>query len=99
MWKQSEDAFKLVLNQLAPHLILVLGNENWDRIPELGGHSGEPLQRGDGRYADSWIYPIEAATFAFAFHVKHPSAGYSFKRFHPLFEEARSRVNAVSVHP
>jgi hypothetical protein len=92
MWQQSEDAFRLVLKHLAPDLILVLGKQNWDCMAELGGHPGESLQRGDGRYADIWFYPIEVGAFALAFHVKHPSAAYSFKRFHPLFEEARSRV-------
>ena len=93
MWRQSEPAFAVVLKELKPQLIVVLGRQNWENMPELGGMAGEPLTTLGSPYADTWLYPTDGGEYAPAFHVRHPSSwGFNFRKFVPLFNEARARV-------
>ncbi len=93
MRPRSEQAFRTVLAELRPQIILVLGRQNWENMPELGGMAGEPLTSLGNPYSYTWLYPTAAGEHALAFHVRHPSApGFNFRRFIPLFNEARSRA-------
>jgi hypothetical protein len=95
MWKASERAFGVVLRRLKPQLILVLGIDTWNHLPELDGRNGAPLTRGKGRlsrFNDTWLYPVGENAFALAIHVGHPAWGYNFRKFSLLFEQAQNRV-------
>lgn len=94
LWVKSHDAFAAVLNALKPELILVFGITNWNNIANLNGTKGEPLTAGPERYNETWLYPLGQDRAALAFHIRHPSAGFSYKTFAPLFAEARTRVLA-----
>lgn len=89
LWERSESGFGEVLLRLKPRLILVIGLLNWGNIGNFGGWEG-PMLRGapESRYAHTWRYPVGDGETALAFHVKHVSAGYNFRKFAPLFREA-----------
>lgn len=92
LWPASKAAFFEVISSLMPELVLILGDQNWENIDHSVGTEGEPLKSLEGRHSQTWIYPTGEDSHALAFHVKHPSAGYNFKTFFPLFSEARERV-------
>lgn len=91
LWVKSHDSFAAVLGALKPELILVFGITNWNNIANLSGTKGEPLTVGPQRYNETWLYPVGQHGTAVAFHIKHPSAGFNYKTFMPLFAEVRQR--------
>jgi hypothetical protein len=96
-WPRSTPAFAEVLLLLKPELILVLGNQNWDNMGGLDGRDGPPLRSGLGRYSQTWVYPTGDGNSALAFHVKHPSAGYNFRKFSPAFIEAKKLASTGAM--
>jgi hypothetical protein len=89
LWQRSEQSFAEVLLRLRPQLMLVIGQLNWGNIANLNGWSGANLRHAsEPRYADTWWYPQGDGEAALAFHVKHMSAGYNFRKFAPMFREA-----------
>lgn len=88
-WQRSEQSFAEVLLRLRPQLVLVVGQLNWGNIANLNGWSGANLSHApEPRYADTWWYRVGDESASLAFHVKHTSAGYNFRKFAPLFHEA-----------
>ena len=74
---------------MKPQIVLVIGRLNWGNIADLNGWSGNRLRNAPApKYADTWWYPVGDGDAALAFHVKHMSAGYNFRKFTPLFQEA-----------
>jgi hypothetical protein len=89
LWQRSEPAFEKILLRLRPQLVLVIGVLNWGSIANLNGWSGNRLRHvPEPKYADTWWYPVGDGKAALAFHVKHMSAGYNFRKFAALFHEA-----------
>lgn len=96
MWQRSHGAFSAVIRTLKPQLILVVGIMNWNNMSNLDGKRGELLDGApEARYAETWSYPTGEGD-ALAFHVKHTSAGYNYRRFAPLFEAATHRHMVLS---
>ena len=88
LWECSHPAFRAVLRVLKPQLILVIGVTNWNNISN-DGCAGEPLAGApELQYAQTHWYPTRANARALAFHVKHTSAGYNFRKFAPLYASA-----------
>jgi hypothetical protein len=89
LWPRYEPAFAEVLSRLKPQLVLVIGRLNWGNIPDLTGWEGHKLEDApEPKYADTWWYSVGGRQTALAFHIKHPSAGYNFRKFAPLFRKA-----------
>lgn len=93
-WARSHSAFRNVLLAIKPELILILGKQNCDRIV-AADQEGEKLQTGPEEFRDTWWYETGPRSRALAFHVLHPSFGYSWRKFHPLFAEACAMVAAA----
>jgi hypothetical protein len=88
LWERSHAAFSAVLRVLNPQLILVIGVTNWNNISN-DGWAGESLSGApESRYAETHWYPTGENGKALAFHVKHTSAGYNFRKFAPLYASA-----------
>lgn len=88
LWKRAEKPFLAVLRRLNPKLVLVVGRKNWNNI-SMKGRAGPALENAPERhYGDTWRYPITNGRTALAFHVKHTSSGYNFRKFAPLFRAA-----------
>jgi hypothetical protein len=92
LWERSHAAFIRVLRALRPQLILVLGSANFGSMTDWKCRTAAPLKSGGALYQETWMYSIGSNAPALAFHVKHPSTGYDFRKFAPLFAEARQRV-------
>ena len=91
LWLKSGPAFAAVIRTLRPELVLVVGVLNWGNIANLNGWEGGKLLRApEARYGETWWYPVEVDGAALAFHVKHTSTGYNFRKFAPLFREAET---------
>jgi hypothetical protein len=95
-FEESGAAFREVLARIRPNLIIVLGHRLWGNMENLGAKQDSPLPDvgPDLRYTEVWQYPTSGKGTALAFHVKHPSRGFSFARFHPLYSEAIKRLTA-----
>jgi len=88
MWTDSEPGFVQVLNSQKPDMILVLGYENWDHLPELGGASGPEISGAEHKRSGTWRYPY-AGGAALAYAVPHPSSGgFSGSYWHPYVMRA-----------
>jgi hypothetical protein len=93
LWQRSEPAFAKVLLRLKPKMVLVIGRRNWRYIASLNRSSGERLRHApEPKFANTWRYPVGSGETALAFHVKHTSAGYNFRKFWPLFQDAEKSV-------
>ena len=79
MWEQGRFGFRRLVSHCKPDVVVVLGYRLWIHLPDEWGLQG-PALRG-ARYDETWIYPHENGS-ALAFAVKHPSAGFSGKRWH-----------------
>jgi hypothetical protein len=96
LWVRSEPAFAGVLNRFKPELILVIGLRNWENITRLNRWDRKKLRCApEPGYAEACWYPVGDGRAALAFHVKHVSAGYNFRKFAPLFREAERVVAAT----
>lgn len=98
LWEHSEPAFAEVLLRLRPQLVLVLGLQNWENITSLNRWDRKKLRYApEPRYAEACSYPVGNGKAALAFHIKHVSAGYNFRKFAPLFREAERVAKAVET--
>jgi hypothetical protein len=84
-WSNGKEAFQQVLNSLQPDLIVVLGYELWDQIPDFSGKSG-PIIEGDLKLS-TWWYPLQNK-HCLAIGIKHPSAGFNGRTWHPYITRA-----------
>ncbi|WP_347261157.1 hypothetical protein [Rudaea sp.] len=90
LWLEAQTPFVNVLNDLKPEVIIVLGFENWDNLPNLDGHAGPRIdgtRRGD---IDTWHYPYSGGS-CLAYRIRHPSSGaFSSKEWCPRVQRAIS---------
>jgi hypothetical protein len=94
----SDAAFREVLRKLKPDLAIVLGHRVWNHMDVCDAAKDKPLRtKGvDDRYLEAWQYATPDGNSTLVFHVKHPSRGFTFGKFHPLYREAVRRVSKTS---
>ena len=85
MWQQSEPGFFEVLNLLAPNALIVLGKTLWDNLPELHGKPGPTILGAE--QPETWVYPLPGGGSCLAYGIRHPSAGFSGKYWHPYVKQ------------
>ena len=85
MWLQAEQPFFSVLNQLQPHLLVVLGYSLWGWLPNEG-RAGPPIS--DAPQPDTWIYPVGKSGECLAYGLRHPSAGFSGRTWNKYVTKA-----------
>jgi hypothetical protein len=88
MWRQSEQSFIEVLNDLAPNFLIVLGYALWHNLPPLHGASG-PMMAG-AEQTETWYYPLACGGSCLAYAIRHPSAGFSGRYWHPYVKQVIS---------
>jgi len=85
MWRMSQAPFFDVLKELKPEVIIVLGYTLWNQLPDVGRHG----PRIDGAKQDeTWRYSVGVDTEALAYAIRHPSAGFSGRYWHPFVMRA-----------
>lgn len=81
MWARSETAFAELLNMYAPQVLIVLGYRLWDKLPNLGGASDQPI---DGAtQTQTWRYPLSRGGTCLAYGIRHPSSGFTGSTWQP----------------
>lgn len=75
MWRDSEAAYSLVLEQLRPEAVLVLGKELWDNM--LAAEMVDDVESALGKV---FAYCLSDGSSVYAAHVHHPST----RGFKPL---------------
>jgi hypothetical protein len=95
---KSDAAFVEVLKKLSPDVVVVLGHRVWAHMGDKGAQKDAPLSAPgvEERYKEAWRYPTSNRMTALVFHVKHPSRGFTFGKFHPLHRDAVRRVRKTS---
>lgn len=90
----SAPAFREVMRKLKPHLVIVLGHRVWNYMDTRDAAKDESLSaKGiDDRYLEAWRYATRGGNSALVFHVKHPSRGFTFGKFHPLYLKVLKRL-------
>lgn len=84
LWASGEAPFFEVLDELKPEVIVALGYELWNNLPNTG-RTGPQLA--DQVRPRTWIYP-HAGGSSLAYGVIHPSSGgYSSTEWHPRIME------------
>jgi hypothetical protein len=78
--------------------MVVLGHRVWNHMDTCNAAKDKPLRtKGvEDRYLETWQYAEPNGQSALVFHVKHPSRGFTFGKFHPLFRDALHRVSKAS---
>jgi len=80
MWRDSEPGFVEVLKQLEPDIMVVLGYELWQRLPELAGSRGPTIV--NAKQPDTWRYPTRQQG-CLAYGIRHPSSGFNGRYWYP----------------
>jgi hypothetical protein len=95
----SASAFREVLRKLKPNLVIVLGHRVWRHMDSLDARKDKAFKVAgvDERYLEAWRYSTSDGNEALVFHVKHPSRGFSFGKFHPLYLHAIKRLASTSA--
>ncbi len=95
LWSRSHDAFGAALRSLNPELIMVVGDTNWNNMPPFDAGIESPLEHAPKlQYAECGHYRVAEGKTALAFHVRHTSGGYNFRKFAPLYRSAEKRALA-----
>ncbi len=90
---ESDAAFREVIRKLKPNLVIVLGHRVWKHMDETDAIRDKSLSaKGVAeRYFETWRYKTDGGDSALVFHVKHPSRGFTFEKFHMLYLAAIKR--------
>ena len=85
MWKTSEPGFIEVLDLLTPNALIVLGYELWKNLPCLNRKPGPTIC--GAKQPKTWYYPLTGGGSCLAYGIRHPSAGFSGKYWHPYVKQ------------
>ncbi len=92
MWTNSEPGFAKVLKEHAPQVLIVLGYQLWNKIPDLDGAPAQPI---DGAMqTKTWRYPLDNGETCLAYGIRHPSSGFSGSEWQPHILEVIRRAKA-----
>jgi hypothetical protein len=86
MWIRSEPGFAKVLKKYAPQVLIVLGYQLWNNIPDLGGAWDKPIN--GAPQTQTWRYPLEGGGTCLAYGIRHPSSGFSGSVWRPFILKA-----------
>lgn len=90
MWTRSEPGFTEVLHEHAPQVLIVLGYQLWNNIPDLGGAWDKPIK--GGSQTQTWRYPLASGGTCLAYGIRHPSSGFTGSAWQPHILEAIRRA-------
>lgn len=90
MWTRSEPGFAEVLQEHAPQVLIVLGYQLWNNIPDLGGTPDKPIH--GAPQTQTWRYPLDKGGTCLAYAIKHPSSGFTGSAWQPHILEAIRRA-------
>jgi len=77
MWRRGESGFLEVLAEYQPALVLAVGKELYEHLPNCGVQ-GPKIRLSDGRVREAWLYP-NSSGHALTFYINHPSS-WKFRR-------------------
>lgn len=86
-WKESEDAFKEVLEEYLPDYIIVWGNRLYNGLPDWNGEASI-LEIDEDKKTDVWTYTIKGKKIP-AMKVLHPcsSRGKAWSYWHDFYKK------------
>ena len=90
MWRKSETGFAEVLRRHAPQVLIVLGYQLWNNVPDLGGMPDKPIL--GAPQTQTWRYPIGKGGTCLAYAIRHPSSGFTGSAWQPYILEAIRRA-------
>jgi len=99
LWNQSEQPFRSLLLILKPRLVLVLGERLWSWLPS----EHEPGPRiqipGEADSRETRLYTTGLGMYCLAGRIRHPSAAFSWSRWHPWVEAyLREAISLEQTH-
>ena len=84
LWDSAKEPFKEVLTKLKPDIVLAIGNETYDNLPQEG--DGWKTISKAGTCMETWLYKINRRQI-YVCKLKHPSGfGFKSKTAELLFE-------------
>jgi|AntRauTorcE11898_2_1112593.scaffolds.fasta_scaffold07830_2 hypothetical protein len=86
-YRESEDAFFQVIEENKPEIVIALGSRLFSRMYPLYKKKISINGKTKGR-----LYEINDDEFICA-SVRHPSAGFSYKKYHPMIKECEEWIN------
>jgi hypothetical protein len=95
-WDISVSPFQIVVDELCPDIIVVLGYRLWDMLPNLSGHEGPPIEGSSA--SNPWFYPHKSGQ-AMAFSIKHPSSSFSWEEWHRIISKAYQLSKTQELNP
>ena len=88
MWAAGHDHFLVLLNEISPTHVLVLGKSKgrtFDNLPPFSAERAPILFEGQPRAAG--YYELRSRPRAIVTSITHPSAAFSAERWHPFITE------------
>jgi hypothetical protein len=85
MWVNSQQAFLEVLEEYNPKCIIVLGFQLWKNLPSTCG-KGPKID--NATQTETRKYPTGNDTYALAYGIRHPAAGFSAWYWYPFIMQA-----------
>jgi len=82
-FRESEEAFFQVIEEHKPKIVIALGSRLYNRMYPLYEKKVKISNNKSAR-----IYTLNNHKFLCA-HVRHPSAGFSFKEWHPILKKCQ----------
>ena len=94
LFNDAHQAFHNVIETIRPELVVVLGRRVWFNMSTktVGSHQNLKCSEVDAVYREAWRYSVGGGETALSFHVRHPSSGFNFRTFNPLFRSALAEV-------
>lgn len=90
MWTRSKPGFTEVLREHVPEVLIVLGYQLWNEIPDLGGAQDKPIE--GAPQTQTWRYPLGRGRTCLAYGIRHPSSGFTARTWQPHILEAICRA-------
>ena len=90
MWTKSKAGFAEVLHEHAPQVLIVLGYQLWNNLPDLEGAWDKPIT--GAPQTQTWRYPLSKGGSCLAYGIKHPSSGFTGSEWQPHILEAIRRA-------
>ena len=84
--KESEEAFRQVLDCLMPDKVIIWGRKLYNIMPYWEGHDAGIIAK-SGQHTDGWVYNINGKDIP-CMMVHHPSSpsGKNWEYWHPLYD-------------